>query len=358
MYGMKKYMLSIAVLTVLLFVSCSDDSNPDEPGYEPIPYTLELPPIFDRINPPSIPSDNPLTEEGVALGKKLFFDPILSGDNTLACAGCHKPANAFTDDATLSIGIDGEEGIRNSMPLFNLAWNTNDFFWDGAANTLEKQVLEPVANPVEMHEDWENAVAELAAHPQYPEMFSKSFGTSSIDRDQVAKAIAQFMRTMVSGNSRFDKYLLGELELTESELNGFDIFMDEDRGDCFHCHGNPFNPLWTDNQYHNNGLDETFDDRGRGLVTGDPMDFGKFRSPSLRNLAYTAPYMHDGRFETLDEVIDHYSEGLVYSETIDPLMKAVAEGGVQLTTEQKEDLKAFLLSLSDPSFINNPDFQN
>ena len=205
---------------------------------------------------------------------------------------------------------------------------------------LEKQVLEPVANPVEMHEDWENAVAELAAHPQYPEMFSKAFGTSSIDRDQVAKAIAQFMRTMVSGNSRFDKYLLGELELTESELNGFDIFMDEDRGDCFHCHGNPFNPLWTDNQYHNNGLDETFDDRGRGLVTGDPMDFGKFRSPSLRNLAYTAPYMHDGRFATLKDVIAHYNEGGIKNPFLDNQIIPL-----KLSDSEKNDLIAMLRSL-------------
>ena len=134
------------------------------------------------------------------------------------------------------------------------------------------------------------------------------------------------------------------------------MFMDEERGDCFHCHGNPNNPLWTDNQFHNNGLDATFTDLGLGAVTGNPNDNGKFRSPTLRNLAYTAPYMHDGRFLTLDDVIEHYSSGLQNSSTIDPLMKKVEQGGVQLSEEDKNNLKAFLLSLSDPSFINNPAF--
>ena len=136
------------------------------------------------------------------------------------------------------------------------------------------------------------------------------------------------------------------------------MFLREDKGDCFHCHGNPNSPLWTDNIFHNNGLDAVFADRGRGAVTGDPREFGWFKSPSLRNLAFTAPYMHDGRFATLDDVIDHYSEGLVDSETIDPLMKSVDEGGVQLSPQDKADLKAFLLSLSEPEFITNPAFQN
>lgn len=174
----------------------------------------------------------------------------------------------------------------------------------------------------------------------------------------VTKAIAQFERTLISANSKFDKYTRGEVELTPSELNGLNVFLDEGRGDCFHCHGNPNSPLWTDNIFHNNGLDASFTDRGRGMVTGDPREFGQFKSPSLRNLAYTAPYMHDGRFATLEEVINHYSEGLVYSETIDPLMKTVSAGGVHLTEQDKADLKAFLLSLSDPSFISNPDFQD
>ena len=232
------------------------------------------------------------------------------------------------------------------------------FFWDGRAGSLEDQIFEPVTNPIEMANTWPNAVASLQNSTEYPVLFDDAFGTTTIDSTMVSKAIAQFMRTLISANSRFDQFQRGEIELSPSEANGLNVFLDESRGDCFHCHGNPLNPLWTDNIFHNNGLDEFFIDKGLSIVTGDPRDDGKFKTPSLRNLAFTAPYMHDGRFETLDEVINHYSEGLVYSETVDPLMKAVGEGGVHLSEEDKADLKAFLLSLSDPSFINNPDFQN
>ncbi|MEZ4875382.1 MAG: cytochrome c peroxidase [Flavobacteriaceae bacterium] len=348
------------VLCTLLFAlfSCSKESNGDT--YTPTPFTLQIPAFFEEnINAPVLPNSNPLTEEGVALGKKLFFDKILSADNTQSCATCHRPQNGFSDPRQFSLGINGFEGTRNSMPLFNLAWNYNEtFFWDGRANSLEEQAFEPITNPVEMANTWPNAVASLQNNSQYPPLFEKAFGTSTIDSVLVTKAIAQFVRTLVSANSRFDQYQRGEIELTPSEANGLNIYLDEAKGDCFHCHGNPLNPLWTDNIFHNNGLDELPSDRGLGSVTGDPRDDGKFKSPSLRNLAFTAPYMHDGRFATLDEVIDHYSEGLVYSETIDPLMKKVGEGGVHLSEQDKADLKAFLLSLSDPSFINNPDFQN
>jgi len=245
------------------------------------------------------------------------------------------------------------------MPIFNLAWNYNErFAWDGKELSLERQALEPVENPIEMHSDWDNVVNILSNHPEYPELFQRAFNTSSITKELTTKAIAQFERTLISANSKFDRYSLGQATLTPQEINGLDVFLREDKGDCFHCHGNPNNPLWTDNDFHNNGLDITFTDLGLGGVTGDPNDNGKFRSPSLRNLAFTAPYMHDGRFATLDEVIDFYSEGLQNSQTIDPLMKSVDEGGVQLSNQDKANLKAFLLTLSDPSFLNNPDFQN
>lgn len=359
------YLFLIAILALSVLVACSS-SDPDpielDPGeqYIPTPKPLIVPPIFERLlPPPNIPANNPQTVEGIALGRKLFYDPILSGNGTQACASCHEPSNSFTDDRRFSIGIDGIEGIRNSMPIYNLAWNTNSkLFWDGRAAGLEKQALEPVTNPVEMHNTWENAVTSLQNHTVYPELFNKAFGTENITKELTAKALAQFERTLISANSPFDKYLEGDNSLTPQEINGFAIFMDETRGDCFHCHGNEFSPLWTDNIFHNNGLDPLITDKGLGNVTGDPNDDGKFKSPSLRNLAYTAPYMHDGRFATLEEVINHYSEGLVYSTTIDPLMKAVSQGGVHLTESDKSDLKAFLLSLSDASFINNPDFQD
>lgn len=344
----------------LLLLACKDtDDVPTDDGYVATPQNLEVPDLFNTlIDPPVIPVDNPQSVEGIALGKKLFFDNILSADNTQACASCHRPENAFTDPRRFSIGIDGDVGTRNSMPIFNAAWNYGEkFFWDGRALSLEEQALEPVINPIEMHNTWENAVASLQADIVYPNMFDQAFGTEIITKELAAKAIAQFMRTLISSNSKFDQHLRGEAVLTTEEQNGLNVFMDETRGDCFHCHGNPNNPLWTDNIFHNNGLDETFTDRGLGAISGDPREFGLFKSPSLRNLAFTAPYMHDGRFETIEDVINHYSEGLVYSETIDPLMKSVPEGGVQLSEQDKADLKAFLLSLSDSSFINNPDFR-
>lgn len=345
-------------LLLLLLISCSSKGE-EESIYTPVPANLEIPELFQqKLIAPVIPTNNPLTEEGITLGKKLFFDPILSRDNTQSCASCHNPKNAFTDDARFSEGIDGKFGTRNSMPLFNLAWNFDErFMWDGKELSIERQAFSPVRNPIEMHSDWKNVAKKLLEHAEYPTLFQQAFGTSKIDSTLVTKAIAQFERTLISGNSKFDQYLLGKVELTPEEQNGFNVFMDETRGDCFHCHGSNNNPLWTDNKFHNNGLDETFADLGLGAVTGDPNDNGKFRSPSLRNLKFTAPYMHDGRFATLEEVINHYSEGLKISSTIDPLMKKANQGGVQLSDKDKADLKAFLLSLSDANFVNNPDFQ-
>ena len=380
---MKLLITALVCITTILTSCSSSDNGPDTQSivgcmdsdavnYNPnatesdgscvytTPYTLEIPQLFlENILPPVIPENNPLSVEGIALGRKLFYDPILSGDGTQACADCHRQENAFTDPLRFSVGIDGSVGTRNSMPLYNMAWNYNEkFFWDGRAISIEDQAFGPVVNPIEMNNTWPNAVASLQADGQYPNLFQEAFGSSTIDSTMVVKAIAQFERTLISANSKFDRYSLGQEELTPQELNGLNIFLDESRGDCFHCHGLPNSPLWSDNIFHNNGLDEVITDIGLGEVSGDPRDNGLFKSPSLRNLAYTAPYMHDGRFETLDEVINHYSEGLNDSPTIDPLMKAVAAGGVQLTNSDKADLKAFLLSLSDESFINNPDYQD
>ncbi len=343
-------------ILILAVTACmSDDSS----NYMATPAALDIPPFFESsILPPEIPRDNPLTVEGIALGKALFYDPILSANNTQSCASCHLQSGGFSDPNQFSVGIDGSLGTRNSMPLFNLAWNRRGpFFWDGRAATLEDQIFEPITNPIEMANTWPNAVAALQNSGTYPELFDAAFGNTAIDSVNVSKAIAQFVRTLISGNSKFDRYLNGQEDLSEAEERGMNIFLDETRGDCFHCHGNPMNPLWTDNRFHNNGLDEFFVDRGLGAVTGDPRDDGLFRTPSLRNLSFTAPYMHDGRFNTLDEVIDHYSEGLVYSETVSPLLKKVSEGGVGLTPEEKSDLKAFLLSLSDPSFTTDLEYQ-
>lgn len=346
----------IFLLSFFLLMNCA---SKEEEIYTPIPYRLEIPQLFaDKLISPIIPTNNPLTEEGVALGKKLFFDKILSADETKSCASCHNPKSAFTDNQQFSLGIDGELGFRNAMPLFNLAWNFDDRFnWDGSAFGLENQAFEPVSNPIELHANWKNVAKKMQNHPEYPNLFLRAFGTATIDSTLITKAIAQFERTFISGNSKFDQFLLGNETLTPEEENGFNVFMDEAKGDCFHCHGSNNNPLWTDNQFHNNGLDSNFTDVGLGKITGDPADNGKFKSPSLRNLAFTAPYMHDGRFATLEEVINHYSEGLKPSATIDPLMKKIDKGGVHLSTKDKTDLKAFLLSLTDLEFVNNTAFQ-
>lgn len=338
-------------ISLLILASCSKSND----SYTPVAAPLDIPELFDaNLIPPIIPIDNPQTQEGIELGQRLFFDRILSSDGSQSCASCHNPQLAFTDESPTSRGVLGENGHRNSMPIFNLAWNySNRFAWDGKELGLEEQALEPVSNPIEMNSNWDDVIDRLQAHPDYPRLFAEAFPNEDLTPELVTKAIAQFERTLISANSKFDRYLLGEASLTTSERNGLDVFMDEARGDCFHCHGNPNNPLWTDNEFHNNGLDASFTDLGLGAVTGDPNDNGKFRSPSLRNLIYTAPYMHDGRFETLEEVIDFYSEGLQASPTIDPLMKQIDQGGVQLSAEDKADLIAFLQSLSDPSFITN-----
>ncbi len=347
---MKNWVLYICCFFIFICFSCSNETIDN---YSPTPSPLEIPQLFqEKILAPVIPTSNPQTVQGIALGKKLFFDPILSVNQTQACADCHAPENAFTDNDRFSDGINGVLGIRNSMPLFNLAWNYDEkFFWDGKSFSLEQQAFLPVVDINEMGDTWQNVEQKLQNHSEYPELFNQAFGTSQIDSTLVTKAIAQFERTLISSKSKFDKFLLGETSLTPEEQNGFNVFMDENRGDCFHCHGSENNPLWTDNLFHNNGLDSEFSDLGLGAITGVPADNGKFKSPSLRNLAFTAPYMHDGRFSILEDVINHYSEGLQNSPTIDPLMKKVAQGGVQLTEKDKADLKAFLLTLSDLDFI-------
>lgn len=336
---------------------CDTNNDCDLSAYNPTPYNLVIPQGFPQM---PIPSDNPMTVEGVALGRRLFYEKRLSGDNTMSCASCHiqKPFS-FTDKGTrFSTGIDGIEGNRNAMAIINLGWG-HKFFWDGRVNSLEAQALGPVPNPIEMHESWKNALDKLRADDEYPELFLKAFGVCNFDSTHVAKAIAQFERTLISGNSKFDKYLRGEVSLTPSELNGFVLFnRDKAPGvsgaDCFHCHG-AAGGMFTDNDFHNNGLDSVFTDLGLELTTGNIHDRGKFKSPTLRNIELTAPYMHDGRFATLEEVVEHYNRGGHPSPTLDPLMKNVGDG-LELSHQEKTDLINFLKTLTDMDFVNNPNF--
>jgi cytochrome c peroxidase len=357
-YGHLGYFLLIAFLFVL---SCRKDQSSD---MTPTPYQLEMPTHFPQM---PIPADNPLTVEGVELGRHLFYDKLLSRDNSVSCASCHHQVNAFSDPNVLSIGIDGLIGSRQSMALVNMGWQ-QFFFWDGRVSTLEEQIFHPVLDPVEMDNTWSEVVKRLRQHNKYPQMFYKAFGEPGIDSVKASKAIAQFIRTMVSAESKFDliyKWANGIplstqeailfQQITPEELAGYDLFMSLNGADCMHCHNGPLMQVQI---YSNNGLDAEFSDIGRMGVTGNPNDKGRFKVPTLRNIGYTAPYMHDGRFATLEEVIDHYSHGLVWSPTIDTNMEFISHGGVQLSAQEKIFLKAFLLTLNDPKFITNPKFSN
>jgi len=341
------------ILIIALFFSCQKTNEKELPGhgyiYDPMPFDLNIPTGFpDMI----IPADNQLTEEGIALGRKLFHDPILSADNSQSCANCHLQEFSFADPNKLSTGIDGIQGTRNAMALVNVGWLSH-FNWDGSAKSLEEQAFEPVVNPVEMHNSWPQVFTSLKNDSTYKRMFYEAFGIHEFDSTHVVRAIAQFERTLISSNAKWDRYLRGEVSLTQAESRGFEIFFTE-KGDCFHCHSTI---LFTDNEFHNNGLDAVFADPGLFNLTNDLNDLGRFRTPTLRNAEFTAPYMHDSRFQTLEEVIDFYSNGLQYSATIDPLMKNVDEGGVQLTEEEKFYLLAFLKTLSDTTFIQDPAYE-
>lgn len=344
----------------LLLISC----RKEKVGFEASPYPLNIPSHFpDMI----IPDDNPLTIEGVELGRFLFYEKRLSGDNTMNCATCHMPENGFSDPNQFSVGIDGVAGTRQSMALVNLGWE-NFFFWDGRKTKLEDQILEPVPNPIEMHQSWKDAVSKLNADVNYRNRFFRAFNEEGIDSIKVAKAIAQFLRTLISAESKYDVMYKFENNMTlnsseqsilqtidNEEWAGYDLFKSLNGADCFHCHNGP---LMQVKKFSNNGLDAAFSDLGRGVITGNGNDNGKFKVPTLRNIAFTAPYMHDGRFATLDEVIEHYSSGISHSTTIDPLIEFASQGGVQLDSQEKYLLKKFLNTLTDNNFINNPKFKD
>lgn len=363
------YSLLPILATVMLLASCEDSiSGMDEPGeaiiegsYDPSPYTLEVP---EHLQEPFIPEDNPLTVEGVELGRHLFYDPILSSDSTMSCSSCHLPQFGFTDGLATSTGVLGINGRRSSMPIMNLAFNTKGFFWDGRVATLEEQALIPIEDHLELNESWENVEEKLRNHANYPEMFRAAFGIdtkSQITRDLAVKAIAQFERTLISANSRYDKVVWQQDGWpTDSEQRGKMLFFFEeaqslDHPGCSHCH---FTEQFTNNGFFNNGLEEVesledFTDKGLGEVTGNIYDNGKFRAPSLRNIALTAPYMHDGRFQTLEEVLDHYAEGGHGVQNEDANINPFT-----LTEQDKQDLIAFMNMLTDTTFINNPAYQN
>ncbi len=311
------------------------------------------PSMTQRFPQVQLPADNPLTQEGVALGRQLFHDTRLSVNRTQSCASCHDQTHAFADVRRFSMGAQEQVGGRNAMPLFNLAWQQS-FFWDGRAATLREQVLMPIQDKHEMNETLPNVVAKLSEDEECKMAFKQAFGSAEITSERIAKALEQFLLTLVSQESRFDRAARKVAELTESEKRGLRLFVtefDPKRGlrgaDCFHCHGGT---LFTSQQFANNGLELAKDDLGRMAVTQNAADRGKFKTPSLRNIARTAPYMHDGRFATLEEVVEHYSSGVQRTDTLDANLAKHPEGGIQFTAQEKADLVAFLQTLTDESF--------
>jgi cytochrome c peroxidase len=358
-----KRLLFISLLLIGV-VSCKPDLKPSKEYPAPTPFALPAKPFFP---PAAIPADNPLTVEGIELGRHLFYETKLSGDNTQSCASCHNQAFAFTDNGRqFSTGITGAVGSRNSMPLFNLAYSpiANRFFWDGRVATLRQQVLLPIEDPIEMHESLQNAIFKLEQTALYPELFGKAYGDEGITTERMAKALEQFILSIQSTDSKFDRFRANPVlnPLSESEDRGLRLFQREFSppgsgrpigADCFHCHGGH---LFTNNIFANNGLDEN-PAAGLSVVTNDPSDIGKFKTPSLRNIAVSGPYMHDGRFETLEEVLEHYNAHLKESPTLDVNLKSQGVG-LGLTVQDKADIIAFLHTLTDSVYLNNPAYKS
>lgn len=340
----------IPFIFILLIASCKvDPAMMTNDGHEHTHYDLNIP---AGLPPMPIPADNPMSVEGVALGRKLFYDNLLSANNTMNCGSCHQLRNYTIDsNLALSVGIDGIAGTRNSMPLFNIGYSPT-FFWDGGAANLESQVLGPIANPVELHEDVAKVVVKLQNHPEYPALFKKAFGTDVVSTKLLMQAIAQFERTLISANSKFDQWKRGEVALTAEEQRGLDVYSSSTKGDCTHCHS--FGSTFTDFEFRNTGLDSIPVDLGRALITLNTSDEGKFKTPTLRNIARTAPYMHDGRFKTLRECIDHYNTNFKYTKNLSLELKTAVKG--RMSEQDINDLIAFLRTLTDYDFINNKNF--
>lgn len=343
----------------MLFISAAWSSCRKEAVWDTTPYVLE----YGGLPDPILPSDNPITVEGVKLGRMLFYDTRLSGDGTQACASCHQQEHGFSDPDRFSTGIEGLQGRRQAMSIVNLAWNTNHFFWDGRAELLRHQSLMPIQDPLEMNETLENVRKKMDKERDYRDQFTRAFGDDEITDERISFALEQFMFTLVSYRSKYDLYLSGEATLTASEERGRLLFFTEynpffpnvSGADCQHCHSGL---NFENDQYMNNGLDTDaeFTDLGYAEVTGQATDNAKFKVPSLRNIEKTAPYMHDGRFQTLEEVVDHYNSHIDSSSTVAIELENTRATGLMLDAQKKADLVAFLKTLTDEAYLTNPAF--
>jgi len=331
-------------LLLLVLVACKKDDpapfvGPTMPSNFPAPvYDMEA---------------NPTTAAGVALGKKLFYDNILSRDNTISCASCHISYSAFSNPGhQTSHGIDNLFGRRNAPAIQNALWKTG-FLWDGGVPNLDLVALNAIQSPVEMDESPALVLEKLRKHSEYPALFKKAYGTDDITTATFLQALSQFMGMLVSANSRYDHYIRNEPggDLSQDEFDGLEIFEQK----CATCHSGE---LFTDQQYRNNGILNDFSfDRGRNEVSQLPEDIGKFRVPSLRNITATGPYMHHGKFNTLEKVLDHYASGVLDSPTLDPLLRQ-SDGslGIPLSVPEKTKLLAFLKTLTDEQFLRDERF--
>ena len=351
--------LVVVLVTTLWICPACRTEAPGTASNIPIgtPVNIEAP---LGLPPVPIPIDNPPTAETISLGRRLYFDPSLSVDGTVACASCHSPEFGFSDGKPVSEGVDGQKGGRNAPTVWNSAYYTTQF-WDGRAPNLEKQAEGPVQNPIEMAHTLAAVEKKLMADASYREAFQEAFGPGPITYDRVARSIASFERTVISGNSPLDRYFYGgdENALNQEARRGLEIFRNPDQGNCTACH--PMG-LFTDNQFHNIGVgvnDEgELTDLGRSEVTERDGDRGAFKTPSLRNVALSAPYMHDGSLQTLREVVDFYVGGGNSNAHLDPQLKVLTPtsptGNVNWS---RDDLVAFLEALSGeiPPHVGPPD---
>ena len=337
--------LAIGWVCLLLF-SCGENEVAVDTT-----YTFQQPPNFPEATYTF--KNNPVTKEGFELGRKLFFDPLLSRDGSVSCSSCHVQAVAFADSPLhpMSVGVDQKLGIRNAPALANLAF-MDEFFWDGGVTHLDFVPINAIEADFEMGETLANVVNKLNESNAYPELFKEAFDIDKITSPYMLYALSQYMLMMVSADSKYDKYVRGEgAQLTLEEMEGMELFEQK----CGSCHSGE---LFSDFTYRNNGLSATHDDLGRGRISEHPSDDGKFRVPSLRNVGLTAPYMHTAQFQSLEEVLDHYSSGIVSSATLDPIFQQGEKSGIPMTGDEKSSIIAFLKTLTDREFISNPKFRN
>lgn len=350
----------LAGLAVLMtwLSACRKDPQWEKDELDPpaTPYMLDLPAwANDEFYPIHLPQSNPLTVEGVALGRKLFYEEALSNDYSMSCASCHQQAHAFSDPRRFSVGTDGSIGRRNSMPIQNLAWD-HGFFWDMRATSLEEQAFGPVRHHAEMRNSWPVVVERLNGHPEYPRLFKRAFGTEVIDSMLVVKAIAQFERTLVSYRSPYDRFVHqgDSTALSEQQQRGMALFF----GDA-HCNDCHTGPRFNDHNVQNIGLGDLNGDGGLMEVTGNPLDLGRFKNIGIRNVAVSGPYMHDGRFATLEEVMEFYARNVdLTTPNLDEHMFAWVFGWIDLDQQEREDIIAFLHALTDEGFLTDPAFSD